>query len=82
MALLQLGRTDVLRIHKLQVPWFIDGGVLRASWIRVPFPGTEDLYDPLPRDWLRKVADDPTITRVQINASHDALTADFLRSPT
>lgn len=43
--------------------------------------GEGDYREVLPRDWLRKVFNDETINRIQINVTADRLTAEFLRSP-
>jgi len=44
--------------------------------------GEVDYREVLPRDWLRKVFNDETISRLQINIDGERLSCDFLRSPT
>lgn len=42
--------------------------------------GQDDYCEVLPLDWLRKLFNDDTINRVQINVDNERLSADFLRS--
>jgi len=43
--------------------------------------GEGDYREVLPRDWLRMVAADDTISRLQVNVDNERLTCEFLRSP-